>query len=209
MVAMTVPDLWADPDRLLTVDDLEDLNDLMGDDGRRLELDDGILIVSPAAASIHQLVLTRLMIILVQACPENLVVRPGVGINVSRFQHRIPDVAVVPSDSFGTIYQEEPPALAVEVSSPSTRIYDRNRKKDVYESFGIPAYWIVEPDRDRPGWPRSNCATARTSRWPTSRATSSSPRCIRSRSRSGPRRSFGPVRWNRRHGGPWQPDRRT
>jgi Uma2 family endonuclease len=150
MVAMTVPDLWADPDRLLTVDDLEDLNDLMGDDDRRLELDDGILIVSPAAANIHQLVVTRLMMILVQACPENLVVLPGVGMNVSRFQHRIPDVAVVPSDSFGTMYQQEPPALAVEVSSPSTRIYDRNRKKDVYESFGIPAYWIVEPDRDRP-----------------------------------------------------------
>ena len=25
-----------------------------------------------------------------------------------------------------------------------------NRKKDVYGGFGIPAYWIVEPDRDRP-----------------------------------------------------------
>ncbi len=31
-----------------------------------------------------------------------------------------------------------------------TRLYDRNRKKDVYQGFGIPAYWIVEPDRDRP-----------------------------------------------------------
>jgi Uma2 family endonuclease len=150
MVAMTVPDLWADPDRLFTVDDLEDLNDLMADDDRRLELDDGILIVSPFAANIHQLVVTRLMRILGEACPENLVVLPGVGINVSRFQHRIPDVAVVAADSFGTMYQEEPPALAVEVSSPSTRIYDRSRKKDVYEGFGIPAYWIVEPDRDAP-----------------------------------------------------------
>ena len=38
----------------------------------------------------------------------------------------------------------------VEVASARTRLYDRNRKKDVYGSFGIPAYWIVEPDRDRP-----------------------------------------------------------
>jgi len=195
MVAMTVPDLWTDPDRLLTVDDLEDLDELMGDDDRRLELDGGILIVSPAAANIHQLVVTRLMMILVQACPENLVVLPGVGINVSRFQHRIPDVAVVPSDSFGTMYQELPPALAVEVSSPSTQIYDRNRKKDVYESFGIPAYWIVEPDRGRPWLAVSSCATARTSRWPTSRATTNSARCIRAWSRSGPLRSFEPARW--------------
>ena len=38
----------------------------------------------------------------------------------------------------------------VEVASPRTRLYDRNRKKDVYQGFGISAYWIVEPDRDRP-----------------------------------------------------------
>jgi hypothetical protein len=42
-----------------------------------------------------------------------------------------------------------PPELVVEVASPRTRLYDRNRKKDVYEGFAIPAYWIVEPDRDR------------------------------------------------------------
>jgi len=150
MVAMTIPDVWQDPNRLLTVDDLADINDLMGNDDHRLELDDGILIVSPFAANIHQLVVTRLMMILGQASPQNLVVLPGVGMNISRFQHRIPDVAVVDASSFDTLYQEQPPALAIEVSSPSTRIYDRNRKKDVYEGFGIPSYWIVEPDRDSP-----------------------------------------------------------
>jgi Uma2 family endonuclease len=38
----------------------------------------------------------------------------------------------------------------VEVASPRTRLYDRNRKKDIYQGFGIPAYWIVEPSLDRP-----------------------------------------------------------
>jgi Uma2 family endonuclease len=47
-------------------------------------------------------------------------------------------------------FQETPPALVVEVASPRTRLYDRNRKKDVYQGFGISAYWIVDPDRDRP-----------------------------------------------------------
>jgi Uma2 family endonuclease len=150
MVAMTIPDPSADPDRLLTVDDLEELYELRPEDDRTLELDDGILIVSPYAAKIHQLVVTRLSMILSQSCPASLIVLAGVGVNITRFQHRVPDVAVVAADSFDTIFQEQPPALVVEVSSPSTRIYDRNRKKDVYEGFGIPSYWIFEPDREQP-----------------------------------------------------------
>ena len=72
----------------------------------------------------------------------------GVGVNISRFQHRVPDVAVVHAGSFETFFEETPPELVMEVASPRTRLYDR--KKDVYQGFGIPAYWIVEPDRDRP-----------------------------------------------------------
>jgi|SRR5580658_10074867 Uma2 family endonuclease len=146
MESMTISDRWHDPDRLLTVEDLEDLPP--GDD-RRYELDDGVLIVSPAPLNIHQFAVGRLSFILMRACPDGLAVLPGVGINITRFQHRIPDVAVVPADSINAKFEERPPLLAVEVSSGSTRLYDRNRKKDVYEGFGIPAYWIVEPDRDR------------------------------------------------------------
>ena len=38
----------------------------------------------------------------------------------------------------------------MEVASPRTRLYDRNRKKDVYEKFGVVSYWIVEPDAAKP-----------------------------------------------------------
>ncbi len=150
MVVMSFTDPSADPDRLLTVDDLEELYELRRDDDRTLELDDGILVVSPYAAKIHQLAVTKLSTVLIRGCPPNLEVLAGLGVNITRFQHRVPDIAVVIADSFDTLYQEEPPALVVEVSSPSTRLYDRNRKKDVYEGFGIPSYWIVEPDRERP-----------------------------------------------------------
>jgi Uma2 family endonuclease len=147
MVSMTRPDLWHDPGRLLTVDDLANLPP--GDD-RRYELDDGMLIVSPAPLNIHQLVVTRLTLILAAACPDHLAVLAGVGINITRFQHRVPDVAVIPASSFDVGHVEQAPPLVVEVSSQSTRLYDRNRKKDVYEGFGIPAYWIVEPEPRRP-----------------------------------------------------------
>lgn len=44
MDAMTIPDVWSGQDRELTVEDMEN----MPDDEFRYELDDGVLIVSPA-----------------------------------------------------------------------------------------------------------------------------------------------------------------
>jgi Uma2 family endonuclease len=147
MSVMTIPEAWYVQDRTLTVEDMEN----MPADEFRYELDDGVLIVSPAPSRLHQLAVTRLAVILTAACPAELVVLAGVGVNISEFQHRVPDVAVVRAGSFDTFFEETPPELVVEVASPRTRLYDRNRKKDVYEGFGIPAYWIVEPDLSCPG----------------------------------------------------------
>jgi Uma2 family endonuclease len=146
MVAMTAADPWQYPDRLLTVDDLEDLPD----DDLRYELDDGILIVSPPPITIHGFALARLTHILMSACPDHLVVLEGAGVTMSRFQYRVPDLTIGPVECLESRSLEEPPLMVVEVASPRTKLYDRNRKKDVYEGFGIPSYWIVEPDRDRP-----------------------------------------------------------
>lgn len=146
MSVMSAPDIWSGQERLLTADDME----TMPDDEFRYELDDGVLIMSPAPSSLHQLAVARLTAILTAACPAELVVLPGVGVNITRFQHRVPDVAVVTADSFETVFQERPPVLTVEVASPRTSLYDRSRKKDIYEKFAIPSYWIVTPDRDMP-----------------------------------------------------------
>ena len=37
------------------------------------------------------------------------------------------------------------PDLVVEVLSPGTAKYDRGRKKDIYEKYGVREYWIVNP----------------------------------------------------------------
>ena len=143
MNVMTIPEFWSGQDRTLTVEDMED----MPDDEFRYELDDGVLIVSPAPSTLHQRAVTRLAVILSAACPAGLEVLAGVGVNIGKFQHRVPDVAVVRVGSVPSVFQTDPPELVVEVASPRTRLYDRNRKKDVYQGFGIPAYWIVDPDR--------------------------------------------------------------
>jgi Uma2 family endonuclease len=146
MSVMRAPEAWSD-DRVFTVEDLED----MPDDEFRYELDDGVLIVSPAPSNLHQLAVTRLSVLLSTACPAELLVLSGPGVNVTRFQHRVPDVAVIRTESFTEMFLADPPVLAVEVASPRTGLYDLSRKKDVYEQFGIPSYWIAEPGPEKPG----------------------------------------------------------
>jgi len=36
------------------------------------------------------------------------------------------------------------------IRSPSTALIDLNRKKAAYERFGVPSYWIVNPDPPQP-----------------------------------------------------------
>ena len=53
-------------------------------------------------------------------------------------------------DQIGGAKFIEPPLLAVEIRSPSTALVDLNRKKTAYERFGVPTYWIVNPDPPEP-----------------------------------------------------------
>jgi Uma2 family endonuclease len=148
MSVMTAAQFELPADRPLTVADL----DLTPDDGCRYELDDGVLVVSPAPVTIHQRVLHRLEVLLEAACPPEFEVLPGPGVAISEIQYRIPDLVVVRSASIGVADKNvtRPPELVIEIASPSTASYDRGRKKTVYAEFGIPAYWIVVPDPDQP-----------------------------------------------------------
>jgi Uma2 family endonuclease len=148
VTAETWPDVWPHEDRPLTAADLE----RMPDDGNRYELDEGMLIVSPAPFNPHQVVVTELAVVLRLACPAEFIVLAGPGINLSETQHRVPDVAVVRAEGFRMeeVFEARPPELVVEVASKSTALYDRNRKKSVYQQYGIPSYWIITPAPDRP-----------------------------------------------------------
>ncbi len=148
MSVMTAPQFVLPADRPLTVADL----DLTPDDGCRYELDDGVLVVSPAPMPIHQRVLHRLAVLLQAACPPDLEIVPGPGVAMDETNYRIPYLVIVRAGSIAIADANvtRPPELAVEIAWPSTARYDRNRKKAVYAEFGIPAYWIVVPDPGQP-----------------------------------------------------------
>jgi Uma2 family endonuclease len=146
MVAMAVNAAWPTPGRLFTVDDL----DRMPDDGRRYELLDGVLIVSPRPRLLHQEVSTELTVQLRAACPPELRVIPEPAVMLDQLTEFDPDIVVVHQDHIDDTKLAEPPLLIVEVRSPSTALIDLNRKKAAYQEFGVPSYWIVNPDRDNP-----------------------------------------------------------
>ncbi|HET8640698.1 MAG TPA: Uma2 family endonuclease [Pseudonocardiaceae bacterium] len=125
-----------------TVHDLEG----MPDDGRRYELIDGELLVSPAPGLLHQRVAFRLARVLDDACPDELeviiapfAVRPD---NCNELQ---PDVLVARRGDLTDRHLPSAPVLAVEVYSPSSRLVDANLKRAAYARLGVPSYWLVDP----------------------------------------------------------------
>lgn len=139
-----------------TVDDL----DAMPDDGRRYELIDGTLIVTPAPSGWHQLAVSRLLVALSTTCPSNLVVLVApVDVRLAQDTLIQPDVLVIPRFTVDGVI-ETTPLLAVEVLSPSTRRYDLTLKRARLEAAGCPAYWVVDVDQ-----PRLTCWELREGRY--------------------------------------------
>ena|SRR5712691_400906 len=121
------------------------------DDGQRYELVEGFLLVTPAPASDHQIVISRLLTAVNNYLgPDGpaYVVSPG-EIEVAPSLHLEPDLLVFPSSfSPGTRWTEiNGWWLAVEVLSPSSKHYDRDYKLEAYLRLGVSEVWIVDLDR--------------------------------------------------------------
>ena len=146
MSAVTIDEAWPAFGGLFTVAEL----DRMPSDGHRYELIDGVLVVSPRPTTVHQFVAGRLHGVLSAVCPEELCVIPEPAVQLDRRTEFDPDLVVVRLDDVGDAKFTTPPLLVVEVRSPSTALIDLNRKKAAYQKFGVPSYWIVDPEPARP-----------------------------------------------------------
>lgn len=133
----------------LTYDDLVQIPD----DGKRRELLDGELVVSASPAVRHQIVAQRIFFALESHVRE----RGGATVFFAPLDIILSPETVVEPDVFVILDEQrdiitEPnikgvPALVVEVLS-NPRI-DRVRKRQIYARFGVPRYWIADPDADR------------------------------------------------------------
>ena len=125
-----------------TVDDLEHFPD----DGNRYELLDGLLLVTPAPRAVHQVIAGRVQMILTNALTSLAhVVGPG-AISIPPGTQLQPDVLVYPA-RFGPMVDWAKITehwLAVEVLSRSSRIYDREFKRDAYFALGVPQVWLLD-----------------------------------------------------------------
>ena len=129
---------------LYTVDDLE----TFPDDGNRYELLDGVLLVTPAPVAVHQLVASRIQGELFAALSKPghaHVVGPGAVVREPKTQLQ-PDILVysasyAPRTDWPKIKDHW---LAVEVLSRSSRVYDREFKRDAYFALGVQQVWLVD-----------------------------------------------------------------
>jgi len=117
-------------------------------DGNRYELLDGVLIVTPSPSNAHQIVVNRLVFRLTQALlPQRSaqVVGPGAIVLPPKTQLQ-PDILVYPARYAVDIRWDEIDEhwLAVEVLSRSSRVYDREIKRDAYIALGVQEVWLVD-----------------------------------------------------------------
>ena len=130
----------------------EDYARLPTGDGKRYEVLDGELYVTPAPSPLHQRLSKRLQRRLedyFEARGLGEVFNAPIDLILARYDIVEPDLVIVAEPA--QISQrgiEGVPLLVAEVLSPSTRAQDRGIKMQRYGALGIPHYWIVDPDAE-------------------------------------------------------------
>ena len=122
------------------------------DDGRRYEILDGELEVSPAPAPRHQAVSLNLVWVLhahIRECGLGSVYYAPIDVILADTSIVQPDLVFIAAARESIVSQrgiEGPPDLAVEILSPWSVRRDRVAKAAVYARHGIRHYWVVDPD---------------------------------------------------------------
>jgi len=123
----------------------------MPDDGRRHELLEGDLLVSPSPTPRHQRVVGHLLGLLLQLQEAGRGEVYPAPLDVVFDQHTVfePDVLFIRTERLGIVTDRNvsgAPDLVVEVLSDSTRDVDLGPKLHAYSRYGVAEYWVVDPN---------------------------------------------------------------
>ena len=132
----------------------EEFMSLPEGDPYRYELIDGDLCMTPSPVPRHQEIsmnLSRIVSNFLHLNPLGKVFAAPVDVVFSQKtpQVVVPDMVFVSKARLSTITEKNiqgAPDLLVEILSEGTSTRDRRQKFSLYERFGVPEYWIVDPE---------------------------------------------------------------
>ncbi|WP_242613619.1 Uma2 family endonuclease [Herbihabitans rhizosphaerae] len=129
---------------------LEEVLALPEDNGQRIELIDGALVVSPAPTSRHQEVLQNVQFSLRDVIPPGHRSLPGINILLAPRRLLIPDLTVTAEQGNFLYGTSDNVLLAVEVLSPLTGAYDKALKRQLYAEAAIGYFLLIDPVPEPP-----------------------------------------------------------
>jgi Uma2 family endonuclease len=115
----------------------------------RYELIDGMYLLTPPPALLHQVATAELSYVLRQNRPADCrVLLAPMDYRPTPTRSLQPDVMVATRDDLGPDALCMPLLLAVEVTSPETQMIDLCLKRAIYEESGISSYWLFDPGQE-------------------------------------------------------------
>lgn len=124
-------------------------------EGTLAELIDGIIYMSPSPVAIHQIVQGEIFRQLANHVVEHglgQMLPPPMDVFLDNHSNAVqPDILFIAKANLDIIKKKVRgvPDLVGEIISPGNTKHDVERKKELYERFGVKEYWIIEPESKR------------------------------------------------------------
>lgn len=123
-------------------------------DGKRYEILEGEIFVSPSPVTKHQIISANLLAILHQHVRRHklgVVLSAPTDVVLSYTNVVQPDLLFVSNARKNIITEKNiqgAPDLIVEILSETSAEQDRTAKKQIYARHGVKEYWLIDPDRE-------------------------------------------------------------